>query len=98
MSSIHCAHPPCQSVNPLENSLCEACGFPLAKRYLWAVGDWIKAFQVGELLEERYLLESPNILLDTLPAQLPLGLEEIPPSYHTLLEIISPAPPYSPSL
>ena len=79
MPSIHCAHPPCQSLNPLENSLCEACGFPLVKRYLWAVGDWIKAFQVGELLEERYLLESDYILLDTLPAQIPLGLEEIPP-------------------
>ena len=87
MSSIHCAHPPCQSVNPLENSLCEACGFPLVKRYLWAVGDWIRAFQVGELLEERYLLESPNILLDTLPAQLPLGLEEIPPRIIPYLKL-----------
>ncbi len=87
MSSIHCAHPPCQSVNPLENSLCEACGFPLVKRYLWAVGDWIKAFQVGELLEERYLLEAPNILLDTLPAQSPLGLEEIPPRIMPYLKL-----------
>jgi protein phosphatase len=87
VSSIHCAHPPCQSVNPLENSLCEACGFPLVKRYLWAVGDWIKAFQVGELLEERYLLESPNVLLDTLPAQLPLGLEEIPPRIIPYLKL-----------
>ena len=87
MSSIHCAHPPCQSVNPLENSLCEACGFLLVKRYLWAVGDWIRAFQVGELLEERYLLESPNILLDTLPAQLPLGLEEIPPRIIPYLKL-----------
>ena len=87
MSSIHCAHPPCQSVNPLENSLCEACGFPLVKRYLWAVGDWIKAFQVGELLEERYLLESDHILLDTLPAQIPLGLEEIPPRIMPYLKL-----------
>jgi protein phosphatase len=87
VSSIHCAHLPCQSVNPLENSFCEACGFPLVKRYLWAVGDWIKAFQVGELLEERYLLESPHILLDTLPAQIPLGLEEIPPPIMPYLKL-----------
>jgi len=88
VSSIHCAHPPCQSANPLENSLCEACGFPLVKRYLWAVGDWIKAFQVGELLEERYLLESPNILLDTLPAQIPVGLEQIPPHVMPYLKLL----------
>jgi len=89
VSSIHCSHPPSQSVNPLENSLCEACGFPLVKRHLWAVGDWIKAFQVGELLEERYLLESPNILLDTQPSQIPVGSEEIPPRIMPYLKLSS---------
>ena len=33
------------------------------------------------------MLESPNILLDTLPAQLPLGLEEIPPRIIPYLKL-----------
>ncbi|MEB3310855.1 MAG: protein phosphatase 2C domain-containing protein [Snowella sp.] len=87
MSTLHCANSSCQTSNPLENTVCEACGTPLTKRYLWAVGEWINAFQVGELLEERYLLTAPRILLDTLPAQPPLGIEGIPKSIRPYLKL-----------
>lgn len=60
----------------------------LAKRYLWAVGDWIKAFQTGELLEERYLLKSTQILLDTRPDQIPQGTEEIPVRIMPYLKLL----------
>ena len=55
----------------MDNAACMTCGIPLVKRYLWAVGDWINAYQMGELIEERYLLQRPHVLLDTLPALKP---------------------------
>jgi protein phosphatase len=45
---------------------------------LWAVGDWIKAYQAGELLLDRYLLVRPQVLLDTVPAIGVEGPDEIP--------------------
>ncbi len=87
MSTLHCSNSTCLTSNPLENSTCEACGTPLTKRYLWAIGEWINAFQVGELLEERYLLQAPRILLDTMPAQPPLGIEGIPKPIRPYLKL-----------
>jgi len=58
------------------------------KRYLWAVGDWIKAYQVGELIEERYFLHQPRVLLDTLPAQPGEGPNEIPAYISPYLKLL----------
>nr|WP_199309514.1 PP2C family serine/threonine-protein phosphatase [Synechocystis sp. FACHB-383] len=58
--------------------MCKTCQTPLLKRYLWSVGDWIKAYQPGELLLDRYLLVRPQVLLDTTPALGVDGPEEIP--------------------
>ena len=63
------------------------CGIPLVKRYLWAVGDWIDAYQMGELIEERYLLQQPHVLLDTLPALKPNHPEEMPNGIKPYLKL-----------
>lgn len=63
------------------------CGIPLVKRYLWAVGDWINAYQMGELIEERYLLQQPHVLLDTLPALKPNHPEEMPNGIKPYLKL-----------
>ena len=63
------------------------CGIPLVKRYLWAVGDWINAYQMGELIEERYLLQRPHVLLDTLPALKPNHPEEMPNGIKPYLKL-----------
>jgi serine/threonine protein phosphatase PrpC len=60
---------------------------PLVKRYLWAVGDWINAYQMGELIEERYLLQRPHVLLDTLPALKPNHPEEMPNGIKPYLKL-----------
>ncbi|MEB3190113.1 MAG: protein phosphatase 2C domain-containing protein [Snowella sp.] len=71
----------------MENATCMTCGIPLVKRYLWAVGDWINAYQMGELIEERYLLQRPHVLLDTLPALKPNHPEEMPNGIKPYLKL-----------
>jgi protein phosphatase len=87
--TIQCAN--CQTANPLEASRCEKCDTPLVKRYLWSVGDWIKVYQVGEFLEERYLLKYPQILLDTKPGNLPNSPDDLPGDILPYLKLF----PYS---
>ncbi|MGH2412865.1 MAG: PP2C family protein-serine/threonine phosphatase, partial [Microcystaceae cyanobacterium] len=48
------------------------------KYYLWAIGDWLKAYRVGELLCDRYFLKQPQIVLDTKPGLPTQGTEEVP--------------------
>ncbi len=78
MPTVHCSNRDCQAPNDLGDRLCKTCQTPLLKRYLWSVGDWIKAYQPGELLLDRYLLVRPQVLLDTTPALGVDGPEEIP--------------------
>lgn len=78
MPTVHCSNRDCQAPNDLGDRLCKTCQTPLVKRYLWSVGDWIKAFQPGELLLDRYLLVRPHVVLDTTPALGVEGPEEIP--------------------
>ncbi|MBE9175916.1 serine/threonine-protein phosphatase [Synechocystis salina LEGE 06155] len=78
MPTVHCSNHDCQAPNDLGDRLCKTCQTPLLKRYLWAVGDWIKAYRPGELLLDRYLLVRPQVLLDTTPALGVEGPDEIP--------------------
>ncbi|BFM40282.1 PP2C family serine/threonine-protein phosphatase [Synechocystis sp. LKSZ1] len=78
MAPICCPNPRCQTPNPLSHQHCETCQTLLLKRYLWVVGDWIKAYPLGQMIDERYELVQPRILLDTQPALLIDGPEEIP--------------------
>ncbi|MFM1841440.1 MAG: hypothetical protein RLZZ490_171 [Cyanobacteriota bacterium] len=78
MPTVCCANRDCQAENDLADRRCRVCQTPLIKRYLWAVGDWIKAYQTGELLLDRYLLVKPQVLLDTVPAIGVEGPDEIP--------------------
>lgn len=87
MPTLCCPNPTCQTANELEREVCSACQTPLVKKYLWAVGDWIKAYQIGELIEERYRLVQPQVLLDTLPAQPTSGPDEMPPYIAPYLKL-----------
>ena len=78
MPTVCCANRDCQAENNLADRHCKTCKTPLIKRYLWAVGDWIKAYQAGEVLLDRYLLVQPQVLLDTVPAIGVEGPDEIP--------------------
>ncbi len=86
-TTIQCANPGCQAINSIDRHECEQCQTPLIKRYLWSIGDWIKAYRVGELLEERYLLKYPRILLDTKPGLTPNTPDEMPGEVQPYLKL-----------
>jgi protein phosphatase len=82
--TIQCQNLTCLSPNALTNRFCEKCGTPLVKRYLWMMGDWVRTYyHVGELIDNRYLVKQPQIVLDTKPAQAPQAPDE-PPSWISL--------------
>ena len=82
--TLQCQNLTCLSPNALTNRFCEKCGTPLVKRYLWMIGDWVRSYyRVGELIDDRYLVKQPQIVLDTKPAQAPQAPDE-PPSWISL--------------
>jgi protein phosphatase len=85
VTTLQCQNLTCLAPNPLTNRFCEKCGTPLVKRYLWMMmGDGVKTFyRIGDLIDNRYLVKQPQIVLDTKPAQAPQAPEE-PPSWIAL--------------
>ncbi|NCT45655.1 MAG: serine/threonine-protein phosphatase [Microcystis aeruginosa G11-09] len=84
VTTLQCQNLTCLSPNALTNRFCEKCGTPLVKRYLWMMGDWVRTYyHVGELIDNRYLVKQPQIVLDTKPAQAPQAPDE-PPSWISL--------------
>jgi protein phosphatase len=87
MATTQCSNPECQTPNPLENKVCEKCEMPLLKRYLRPLGDWIESFEVGQLIDERYLLKSDKVVLDTKPGIPPEFTEDIPENIRKYLRL-----------
>jgi protein phosphatase len=67
-ATIICPNPECHAPNQLSQSFCAHCRFPIPKIYLWAIGEEINNFKIGQVLNSRYLLVNKKILLDTKPA------------------------------
>jgi protein phosphatase len=88
VATIHCSNHSCQAANPLSNKLCHKCRTPIVRRYLRAVGQWLTAFRVGELVGDRYLLVGAQILLDTQPGTPPLAPEEVPDNLLLYLKLL----------
>jgi protein phosphatase len=88
VATIQCSNPSCQAPNPLNTQVCHKCRTPIVRRYLWAVGQWVTAFRVGELIGDRYLSIQPHILLDTQPAIPPITPEEVPDSILPYLKLL----------
>lgn len=87
VATTQCSNSECQAANPLENQCCQKCGMPSIKRYLWALGDWTASFEVGQLIDERYLLKTDKIVLDTQPGVPPEFNEDIPNPIRTYLKL-----------
>ncbi len=77
-ATLYCSNLNCQAPNLQSHNFCQKCRTPLLKWYLWAVGEGIEAYKAGDLIAERYLLNSDRIILDTKPALAPEMLPEIP--------------------
>ncbi len=67
-ATIICPNPECHAPNQLSQSFCAHCRFPIPKVYLWAIGEEINNFPVGQILNGRYLLVNKKTILDTKPA------------------------------
>ena len=77
-ATIYCSNNRCQAPNPQDNKYCQQCRTPLILRYLWAVGEGIKAYTPGEIIADRYQLKLSAIVLDTKPGLPPQIPQEIP--------------------
>lgn len=62
-----CPNQECNASNNEADKYCQRCGTPLSKRYLWAVGEGVSAYKVGDIVQSRYLLTSDRIFVDTKP-------------------------------
>lgn len=69
--TIQCPNDLCKATNAEADKFCQRCGTTLIKRYLWAVGQGIEAYEVGTAIADRFCLKAERIVLDTQPG-LPL--------------------------
>ncbi len=76
-ATIICPNPECHAPNQLSQSACAHCRFPIPKIYLWAIGEEINNFKIGQVLNGRYLLVNKKTLLDTKPANKLDGSEKV---------------------
>src|SRR6476646_744672 len=82
---IYC--PVCQTLNAETQNFCQQCRSSLPKRYLWAVGTRVDAYQAGDILGDRYVVKGRRVLFDTkpgLPPDLPSDISAAIASYLRL--------------
>ncbi len=84
---LHCANSNCQAANPINSDICQNCGTPLVRRYLWIAGVALPKEQVAQMVAGRYLIKHPRIVLDTKPALVPQFTEDIPPQIVNYLKL-----------
>lgn len=77
-ATLHCPNIRCQAPNPQSNKFCQKCRTPLLRRYLWAIGQGIEAYQPGDIIADRYVLAHSSVLLDTKPGMPPDTPLDIP--------------------
>jgi protein phosphatase len=87
VATIQCVNFQCQASNSPEDKFCHRCGIPIVRRYLWAIGDWLKAYHEGEIIGDRYLLKQSQVVLDTQPGLTPQAPEDIPQAIVPYLKL-----------
>ncbi|MGB3300274.1 MAG: hypothetical protein WBA76_18585, partial [Phormidesmis sp.] len=75
---INCPDPSCRALNPEGRKRCQVCQSTLPHRYLWGVGEGLATLKPGDLFNQRYLLKSGRIFLDTQPGLVPESLPDLP--------------------
>ncbi|MGB7439608.1 MAG: protein phosphatase 2C domain-containing protein [Coleofasciculaceae cyanobacterium] len=84
---LHCPNISCQAPNAQRNRFCEKCQTPMLRRYLWAIGSGLEAYQPGTVIHDRYVLVRQAVVLDTKPAISPETPQEIPQSLLPYLRL-----------
>ncbi|HEY9648568.1 MAG TPA: PP2C family serine/threonine-protein phosphatase, partial [Chroococcidiopsis sp.] len=87
---LQCPNPTClHDANVAGQPWCERCQTPLCYRYVWAVGDVARQVPANVLVGDRYYVIAPQVWLDTQPALLPEGLDELPPEVRPYFKLYS---------
>lgn len=87
--TLQCLNDLCKAPNSLTDKFCHRCGTPLSRRYLWVVSEGAALGKIGDLIAERYLLKSQQIVLDTKPGWSPQTLySDIPTAIRPYLRLI----------
>lgn len=80
IASLTCPNRNCAAPNPETHRFCQMCRAPLLKRYLWVVGQGLDTARLGDLIQNRFLVKSSHVVLDTQPNQ---RLGEQPPTLES---------------
>lgn len=86
---MQCPNCLCQALNPESQEFCRSCQTRIPKRYLWAIG--LESGQPGERIDDRFLLKSSQIVLDTKPG-MPLDSIEVPPHLEPYVHLMAERP------
>ncbi|MBD1846364.1 protein phosphatase 2C domain-containing protein [Cyanobacteria bacterium FACHB-63] len=87
-SIVQCPNCFCQALNSESQPFCHNCHTRIPKRYLWALGSTASP---GELIDDRFLIKSGQIALDTKPG-LPTSAIEVPPPLEPYLHLMTERP------
>jgi protein phosphatase len=85
--AIQCTNPNCQVANPFDNKVCQQCGTPIVKRYLRVLGEDMDTYEMGNFLDDRYLVVGRRVVVDTYPGLPPKITEDLPASIVTYLKL-----------
>ncbi|WP_373478567.1 PP2C family serine/threonine-protein phosphatase [Geminocystis sp.] len=88
-SKIRCVNKRCKTLNLLEDTFCSRCHIPVVKRYLRIHGTLAKEYHIGELIEDRFLLCHPDIVIDTKPDLLPILPDSVSEEITCYLKLFS---------
>lgn len=89
IAEIRCVNRRCNASNLLENTFCHRCQTPLIKRYLRIDGPLTKKYHIGELVENRFFVYLPNVVIDTKPSLIPIFPENVPDEIAPYLKLFS---------
>lgn len=87
-SIVQCPNCFCQALNSESQQFCRNCHTRIPKRYLWALGSTASP---GEIIDDRFLIQSGQIALDTKPG-LPTSAIEVPPPLEPYLHLMIERP------
>lgn len=69
---IYCPNLRCRTANPEGVCVCPRCGTSIPHRYLWVADSSLHAYEAGDVVLDRYLFRSAQVVVDTQPG-LPLS-------------------------
>lgn len=89
IAKIQCVNKRCQTINLLEDTFCSKCKTPIIKRYLRIGGNVEKDYEVGKLINDRFLVWESNIVIDTKPDLPSLFPDTVPENIAPYLKLFS---------